>query len=68
MDGDISTLQSRIPNINKNSEVVVLCRYGNDSQLATRMLKDEFGITNVKDVAGGFFKYIDDVDQSIPKY
>lgn len=68
MDGDISTLQSRIPNINKNSEVVVLCRYGNDSQLATRMLKDEFGIVNVKDVAGGFFKYIDDVDQSIPKY
>lgn len=68
MDGSLDKLQKEIPDVSKDSEVVVLCRYGNDSQLATRLLKDEFGIENVKDVQGGFFKYIDDIDPSIPKY
>lgn len=68
MNGSISALKEDIPDINENSEVVVFCRYGNDSQLATRLLKDQFGIPKVKDVRGGFFKYIDDVDPSIPKY
>ncbi|KAL3232326.1 hypothetical protein RNJ44_04242 [Nakaseomyces bracarensis] len=68
MDGNLEELKQRIPKLNKNSEIIVLCRYGNDSQIATRVLKDEFGMSNVKDVAGGFFKYIDDVDRTIPKY
>lgn len=68
MDGALSKLQSEIPNIDENSDVVVMCRYGNDSQLATRLLKDKFGISNVKDVSGGYFKYIEEIDPSIPQY
>ncbi|CCH58165.1 hypothetical protein TBLA_0A03670 [Henningerozyma blattae CBS 6284] len=68
LNGSFSELQKKLPSLNKNSEVVVLCRYGNDSQVATRMLKDNFGLKNVKDVQGGFFKYIDDIDNSIPQY
>lgn len=68
MGGSISALQEYIPDISKDSEVVVMCRHGNDSQLATKLLKDQFGIPKVKDIRGGFFKYIDDVDPSIPKY
>ncbi|GMM58785.1 Uba4 protein [Maudiozyma humilis] len=68
MDGSLDELQKHIPSVSKDSDIVVLCRFGNDSQLATRLLKDDFGINNVKDVQGGFFKYIDDIDPSIPKY
>lgn len=68
LGGSIPELQEKIPDLNKESEVVVVCRHGNDSQLATRLLKDQFGIPKVKDIRGGFFKYIDDVDPSIPKY
>lgn len=65
---DWTKLKSSVPEIEKTSEVVVFCRHGNESRLATRVLKDEFGIANTKDVIGGFFKYIDDVDPSLPKY
>lgn len=68
MDGELTKIQKHIPKINKDSEVVVMCRYGNDSRLATRLLKDQFGISNVKDVTGGLFRYIDRIDPSIPKY
>ncbi|XBW36809.1 hypothetical protein QEN19_002386 [Hanseniaspora menglaensis] len=65
---DWNKLRAEIPDVDKSSEVVVFCRHGNESRLATRVLKDDFGIKNTKDVIGGFFKYIDDVDKSIPKY
>ncbi|SCV06121.1 LANO_0H22562g1_1 [Lachancea nothofagi CBS 11611] len=68
MEGDITRLQSCIPTVHRQSEVLVICRHGNDSQLATRLLKDQFNITNVRDVRGGFFKYIDDMNPSLPKY
>lgn len=68
MNGSVDKLRERIPHLNDNSELLVLCRYGNDSQIATRLLKDVFKISNVKDIKGGFFSYIDEIDPSIPKY
>ena len=68
MNGDLKKLQEKLPSVEKDSNIVILCRYGNDSQLATRLLKDKFGFSNVRDVRGGYFKYIDDIDQTIPKY
>ncbi|SCU85765.1 LAME_0D02674g1_1 [Lachancea meyersii CBS 8951] len=68
MEGDISQLKSEIPTISGDSEVLVMCRYGNDSQQATRILKDNFNLSNVRDVQGGFFKYIDEVNPKLPKY
>ncbi|KAL6931785.1 probable Adenylyltransferase and sulfurtransferase UBA4 [Hanseniaspora guilliermondii] len=68
LKGDINKLKDLVPEINEDSEVVVFCRYGNDSRLATRELKDKFGIKNTMDVIGGFFGYIDQIDPSIPKY
>ena len=68
MNGSIDKLKERIPQLNDESELLVLCRYGNDSQIATRLLKDLFKISNVKDIKGGFFSYIDEIDPSIPKY
>lgn len=68
MDGSIEKLNKIIPNIGQESEVLVLCRHGNESQIATRLLKDNFKINNVKDIKGGYFAYIDSIDPSIPKY
>ncbi|CAI4441329.1 BAP_1a_G0024470.mRNA.1.CDS.1 [Saccharomyces cerevisiae] len=68
MNGNLKKLQEKLPSVEKDSNIVILCRYGNDSQLATRLLKDKFGFSNVRDVRGGYFKYIDDIDQTIPKY
>lgn len=68
MNGSFDKLKERIPNLTQDSEMLVLCRYGNDSQIATRLLKDEFKMSNVKDIRGGYFSYIDSIDPSIPKY
>ncbi|KAH3900230.1 Uba4p SCDLUD_003201 [Saccharomycodes ludwigii] len=68
MNGDLTLLKREIPEVNKDSEIIVICRRGNDSRLATRLLKDQFEIPNVKDVIGGFFRYIDEIDPQIPKY
>ncbi|CCE64379.1 hypothetical protein TPHA_0H01730 [Tetrapisispora phaffii CBS 4417] len=68
MHGSLDKLKERIPQLQENTNLVVLCRFGNDSQLATRIFKDEFKIKSVKDVKGGFFKYIDNINQDIPKY
>lgn len=48
--------------------VYVVCRYGNDSQLATRKLIDQFGFKHVKDIKGGLNKWSTDVDPTMPIY
>lgn len=68
MNGSFEKLTERIPDITQDREILVLCRYGNDSQIATRLLKDQFNMSDVKDIKGGFFSYIDSIDPSIPKY
>lgn len=49
-------------------QIYVVCRYGKDSQLATRKLKDELGFRKVKDIKGGINKWSIDVDPTIPIY
>ncbi|SCU93195.1 LAMI_0E13542g1_1 [Lachancea mirantina] len=68
MDGNMDLLKRHIPKLTDRSEVLVMCRYGNDSQLATKLLKDEFKISTVRDIRGGLFKYIDEINPSLPKY
>lgn len=51
-----------------NDNLYVICRYGNDSQLATKKLIDEFGFMNVHDIKGGLNKWSETVDKKIPKY
>lgn len=49
------------------SPIYVVCRYGNDSQLATKKLLD-MGWNNVKDIKGGVSRWYSEVDQNIPFY
>ena len=48
-------------------KVYCICRYGNDSQLAVRLLKAS-GVHQVWDVQGGLAQWAEDVDTSFPKY
>lgn len=65
-----ANIDKYLPNgIDKTTDnVYIICRYGNDSQLATRRMIDEFGFENAKDVKGGINKWSETVDHSIPLY
>lgn len=54
--------------LRETDPIFVICRYGNDSRLALRKLKDEMGFNNVFDLVGGIDKWSRDVDPMIPLY
>lgn len=68
MEGDVNKLLKRVPKILNTKEVILCCTHGNESRLALRLLKDKFKIKNVKDIIGGYYKYIDEINPSIPKF
>lgn len=51
---------------NPRNEVYVICRLGNDSQLAVKIL-EEHGI-GAKDVVGGLHEWSNRVDTDFPTY
>jgi len=51
----------------RDAEVVLVCRRGNDSQLAARALQER-GFAHVRDVAGGMEAFREAVDASFPEY
>ncbi|GMF97833.1 hypothetical protein B5S30_g281 [[Candida] boidinii] len=54
--------------VNDKTNYYVICRYGNDSQLATDYLKNELKLDNVKDVTGGLNSWSHYVDDKFPVY
>lgn len=52
--------------------VYVVCKLGNDSQKAVRILQellyDELGLISVKDIKGGLMAWADKIDQDFPQY
>ena len=53
----------------RGRDVIVVCKLGNDSQLAVKVLKEmNGGRLNIKDVRGGFRAWRKDVDPSWPDY
>ncbi|CAF1464933.1 unnamed protein product [Rotaria magnacalcarata] len=60
-------------NIEKHQQIVIVCRRGNDSQLAVKRLKELLpDIDNidekVKDLVGGFQAWHTDIDSTFPLY
>lgn len=47
--------------------VYTICRYGNDSQYASRFLNDTFNL-QTKDVSGGLFQWSSKIDSKFPTY
>ena len=56
--------------------VYVVCRRGNDSQLAVQLLREEVKVreeeasagVSIQDIAGGLAEWADTVDPLFPKY
>ncbi|KAI8373229.1 adenylyltransferase [Radiomyces spectabilis] len=64
----IDKVQSKMQeNTISPDDVFIVCRLGNDSQLAVRMLEDR-GIKGCRDIIGGLFQWSTDVDASFPVY
>lgn len=64
----IDQLASRIEGIREQArdrQCIVICRRGNDSQLAVQMLH-QAGLPQAKDVIGGMSQYARDVDPTLP--
>jgi adenylyltransferase/sulfurtransferase len=60
-------------NIEKNQQIVIVCRRGNDSQIAVKRLKELLSdIDNIdeklKDLVGGFQAWHTDIDSTFPLY
>jgi adenylyltransferase/sulfurtransferase len=54
---------------NESPECFIICRYGNDSQLAVRRVLEESDLhVKIRDVAGGFKSWREEVDESWPAY
>ena len=54
--------------IEKEKDVVVLCRSGKRSQDVINLLKQEAGLTNLHNLKGGILAWADEIDHSVAKY
>jgi len=63
----LGELPQRFAEVPKDQDVVVHCKLGGRSAQAVEFLKSQ-GYTNVKNLAGGIMRWIDDVDGSLNKY
>ena len=57
--------------LSDDSEIVVVCRRGNDSQLAVQALKEKFAGRRdivVRDIVGGLHSWARSVDPTFPIY
>ncbi|CAG8562448.1 3451_t:CDS:10 [Paraglomus brasilianum] len=61
----IDEVKNALPSL--KTPVYVICRRGNDSQPAVRILKEKLQGT-VKDIIGGLHRWATDVDESFPIY
>lgn len=60
-------LPSRIEELNKNAETVVICHHGVRSYHAARYLETS-GFDNVINLSGGVAAWADEVDPAMPRY
>lgn len=52
----------------KDTKTFVICRFGNDSQIAAQTMLDKFGFTDIHDIRGGVSKWSEQIDQMFPRY
>ena len=58
-----------LEDIPRNKEVFVVCRFGNDSQLAVDLMKKDLNFENVRDIKGGLDAWAETFPEDIiPKY
>lgn len=52
----------------KENVIIVVCRRGNDSQIAVKLLQNTDPSLNIKDIQGGLHAWACDIDPNFPVY
>jgi len=63
----LSHIAAEIPRLEKNRETILYCKLGARSMYAAQQLADA-GLADVRNLAGGILRWIDEVDPSMPRY
>lgn len=64
----LKELVERASEIPREEEVVVYCRSGKRSEEAIKMLREQFGFTNLVNLEGGILAWADEIDPTLTKY
>ena len=63
----LDRIQQEIPKLDKARETILYCKVGARSMFAARQLADA-GVTDVRNLAGGILRWIDEVDPTMARY
>ena len=63
----LDRIDAEIPRLDKNRETILYCKVGARSMYAAQQLADA-GVAEVRNLAGGILRWIDEVDPSMPRY
>ena len=63
----LNRIAEEIPRLDKGRETILYCKVGGRSAYAARQLADA-GVTDVRNLAGGILRWIDEVDPTMVRY
>jgi molybdopterin/thiamine biosynthesis adenylyltransferase/rhodanese-related sulfurtransferase len=63
----LDRIAAEIPRLDKRRETILYCKMGERSMYAARQLADA-GVSEVRNLAGGILRWIDDVDPTMTRY
>jgi len=63
----LNRIAEEIPRLDKRRETILYCKVGGRSAFAARQLADA-GVTDVRNLAGGILRWIDEVDPTMARY
>lgn len=63
----LGQLPTRLSELNKDKKIIVHCKLGGRSQRAVEYLMEQ-GFTDVSNLTGGIFAWIDKIDPTLKKY
>lgn len=64
----LKTIEDHIGTIEKNIQVVVICKSGQRSAQAIRLLQKKYGLTNLINLRGGLGRWKEEVDSKLDLY
>ena len=63
----LDRIAAEIPKLDKGRETILYCKVGARSMFAAQQLADA-GVTEVRNLAGGILRWIDEVDPTMARY
>lgn len=64
----LGTVPNNVDKFSRDKMVVVHCRSGKRSANAIEYLEKEHGFSNLYNLKGGYLAWVDEIDESLPRY